>query len=126
MNIIQCAVIFLVMQYWSTCSSFDETEYSDCSSKRKIFSRYMIWMPTVNLCIAIIAWSFPILERLQLYFTVFNLLAIPYSLEKSHRTYWNKVISLAILLVFFVLYVCGELLFRPEWLSEFNYHFFWT
>lgn len=89
------------------------------------FKRFYIRLPVIQVMISIAALAVPILYRFEYYFTIFYLTGIPYFFMNNNGMESNKKILARVLIIAYIAYVCGILIFRPEWYTEFQYHFFW-
>lgn len=91
-----------------------------------LFARFYIRLPIVQLIISIVSLTLPILYRCEYYFTIFYITGIPYYLMNNTDIKSNRRIIGRLILLTYIVYISGILYFRPEWYSEFDYHFFWS
>lgn len=90
------------------------------------YRRFYIRIPVVQVIISIASLALPIFYRCEYYFTIFYLTGIPYFLMNNNDLDSNKKIITRVLLIAYITYICGILIWRPEWYTEFQYHFFWN
>ena len=90
-----------------------------------IYARFYIRIPVIQVIISIASLALPILYRCEYYFTIFYLAGIPYFLMNSDDSKSNRRVIGTFILIVYSVYMAGILLLRPEWYSEFQYHFFW-
>lgn len=83
------------------------------------------WIPYVCLLISIVAFALPVATRFEYYFTVFYLILFPEMLRISAVSDSNKRIVIGMLIFALLVYVTGRIIYRPEWVTEYNYKFFW-
>lgn len=83
------------------------------------------WIPYVCLLISVVAFAIPVATRVELYFTIFYLILLPEMLHRSTVSNSNKQIVVAILIFALLVNITGRIIYRPEWVTEYNYTFFW-
>ena len=123
-QILLSMVIFLLINYWriNPIKNFVKGEIiNNVAELDRFYSR----IPAVHLCLSIAGLNIPILYRCSYYFTIFYLTGIPYFIMKSERSKTNLRVTLALLIIMYTVYHTGVLVFRPEWVTEFQYKFFW-
>ena len=91
-----------------------------------IFARFYIRVPIIQVIISIASLALPIMYRFEYYFTIFYIVGIPYFLTNNSDLKSNKKIVGLFLIIVYIVYISGILIFRPEWYSEFQYKFFWN
>lgn len=80
------------------------------------------WILMIGILIQITALWFANMERITWYFSIFNIIAIPYALTKIRSS--NKVIMSISITAFYIAYYYLILTFRPEWNIVYPYEFF--
>lgn len=113
---------YLNNENWKCSSSgIEESELNN-----DVAGNLTSWLPFVSLLISVCALGMPVATRFELYFTVFLIVLIPRMVALSTRMVSNIYIVVDILLFALLLYNAGKIVYRPEWVTEFNYSFFWT
>lgn len=84
------------------------------------------WLPFINLTISVCALGMPVATRFELYFSIFLIVLIPRMVTLSTRISSNIKVVVDILVFALLLYNTGKIIYRPEWVTEYNYSFFWT
>lgn len=122
-SILLSVLIFFVMVFLKGKNNFDSLD--EICNGDNLQSSFYIRIPIVHICISIMSLALPILYRFEYYFTIFYIVGLPYYIMNSKTYLSNKKILTFFLIIVFASYVGGILIFRPEWYSEFFYHFFW-
>ena len=91
-----------------------------------INGRVKAWIPVICLAISILALGIPAFTRLDLYYSIILLIIIPDYFQKKWYVETNKSIVLWGIFIVVVTFTLGNLIYRPEWVTEFNYYFFWN
>lgn len=84
------------------------------------------WIPSVCLALSVIAIGLPIITRVELYYSILLLIVLPKYFTKKWIIETNKGIVLWFIFIVLILIVAGTIVFRPEWVTEYEYHFFWN
>ena len=123
-GILLSVIVFFLINYWrgNKIRNYVSGEIVNNESE---LDRFYSRIPVVQLCLSIASMNIPILYRCSYYFTFFYISGIPYFIMKSERTVNNKRITLFFIILVYVIYQVGILIFRPEWYTEFQYKFFW-
>ena len=122
-QILLSTIIFLLINYWRGNPLKNYIYDLDNSSSK--LERFYSRIPIVHLCLSIVGLNLPIVYRGSYYFTIFYIAGIPYYLTKSTRKRSNIKITLYFFFITYIIYQTGILVFRPEWVTEFQYKFFW-
>lgn len=117
-NFLMNAVLFIVQQILFFRIPID----TPINDKRKM--NFYSWMALMSIFFSIIGFRIWIMQRLILYFNIFYLLSIPNSIVLVKR---SKLLSNTFrfaIVVMLILYQTGIYILRPDWTTEFPYHFF--
>lgn len=112
--------LFLRQGEWDTDPEETLTKLNPTVAKNLIS-----WIPYVCLLISVVAFAIPTATRFELYFTVFYLILIPDMLQRSTVSEGNKRVVINILIFALLVYITGRIIYRPEWVTEYSYKFFW-
>ena len=114
------AFLFLRQGEW-------DADYEDSLIKLNptVSKNLISWIPYVCLLISIMAFAIPAATRFELYFTIFYLILLPEMLRRSTVSDSNKRVVIGMLIFALLVYVAGRIIYRPEWVTEYNYKFFW-
>lgn len=123
-QILLSAVIFMLINYWRG-NKLRNYVSGDLVNNETDLDKFYSRIPVVHLCLSIAGLNIPILYRCSYYFTIFYLTGIPHFVMNSKRSRNNLKVSVFLLLLTYIVYQTGVLIFRPEWFSEFSYKFFW-
>ncbi|MFZ7131418.1 MAG: EpsG family protein [Eubacteriales bacterium] len=89
----------------------------------KIWNFYY-WMAIMSLCTSILGFDLEIMPRVTIMFNSFYIFSIPnmmYFVKISRKI---RSFIATIFLILFSVYISGKLIFRPEWVTEYSYRFF--
>lgn len=118
--IILNGVVYLSMEYLVSSNRDSNTYYWRVDEYS-----FFRWINLVTLCLSILETALPVLYRIEYYFSVYQIIGIPAIMMHSDRD--KKSINLILLIVVstIIVYRTGIAIFRPEWMTDFPYHFFW-
>lgn len=116
------ASIFFIMNYISSKGMCCDKQ-NDKNVEKTI--SYYKWINLVSLCLSILEMTLPGLYRVEYFFTIHHIVGIPYMLKYSKISDNTKRNSLLLIIASLIIYQTGIFIFRPEWISEFPYHFYW-
>ena len=83
------------------------------------------WINLIVLCLSILEIALPGVYRVIYFFSIFQIVGIPFVMAYSDRSRYFKVRCFLIIILTIIVYQTGILVFRPEWNTAFPYHFFW-
>ncbi len=89
---------------------------------KQLYGSDITWILMIGILIQITALWFANMERITWYFSIFNIIAIPYALTKIRSS--NKVIMSISITAFYIAYYYLILTYRPEWNIVYPYEFF--
>ncbi len=99
---------------------------SNIKFQDKKLVNFFSWASTFSLVLSLFGLHIWILNRLTLLLTVFYLISIPYFYtNRKANTFKSNVLLFSLIIVIFV-YNLGILYFRPEWVTEINYFFYFN
>lgn len=83
------------------------------------------WINLIALCLSILEIALPALYRVEYFFVIYQIVGIPYFVSVSkHKKETNRTI-LIIMIFTLIVYQTGIFIFRPEWITDFPYYFYW-
>ncbi len=91
----------------------------------RVAGNLISWTPYVCLLISVVAFAVPVATRFELYFRFFYLILFPEMLRRSNVSESNKRFVINMLIFTLLVYIAGIISYRPEWVTEYNYRFFW-
>lgn len=89
-------------------------------------TRVKEWIPVICLAISFLSLGIPALSRLDLYYSIMLLIIIPDYFQKKWYIETNKGIVLFVSILMLLTFTAGTIIYRPEWVTEYNYYFFWN
>ena len=101
--------------------------YSDKKNNEKFIIRpqFLVMMSLIALSIQFISIRSILLEKISLYFSIFNIISIPSFINCYSKQ--NKIILSFLFIAFFILYSTIILIYRPEWNRVLPFEFcFWN
>lgn len=119
-------VIIIFMKGNAVRSEVDDKEMRVIDGIEMVDGRVKEWIPVICLAISILALGIPALTRLNLYYSVMLLVIIPGYFEKKWYIETNKNIVIWSIFIILVTFTIGTLAYRPEWVTEYKYYFFWN
>ena len=118
-------VYFLTFLFLRRGEWDSDWEESTKNLNPKVAKNLISWIPYVCLLISVVAFAIPAAARFELYFTIFYLILLPELLQRSTVSDSNKRIIIGMLIFVLLVYITGRIVYRPEWVTEYNYKFFW-
>ena len=108
-------------------------EHRDSNTKMSVANKIEVidvrvkeWVPVICLAVSILSLGIPVFSRLNLYYSIMLLIIIPDYLQKKWYIETNKGIVLCAIILMLLLVTVGTIIYRPEWVTEYNYYFFWN
>ncbi|MCR5637392.1 MAG: EpsG family protein [Lachnospiraceae bacterium] len=119
-------IAFLFFTLYLRRGQWNEEGISDQKTLNPTVSVNLIsWTPLICVLISVIAFGFPIAARFEYYFTILYIILVPQMIKMSTRRTSNISFAMWILIIMLIVHVVGEIAYRPEWVTEYNYYFFW-
>lgn len=131
--IIRSLIILLFAGYlkngeWVDVENVQQEDYVEIKNmlNPRIAENLISWIPFICLLVSICALGLSVATRFQYYFLIFLVVLIPRMINTSSRDNSNIRIVLNLLLLTLILYNAGKIIYRPDWVTEYNYYFFWS
>lgn len=115
--------IFLLLEYICP-KSIDVMEEFDLIKYREV--NFYRWINMVAFVLSIMEISLPALYRVEYFFTIYQVTGVPYLLHYSNKPIKTRSLVMTVIIVIVVVYNAGKMIFRPEWITEFPYKFFFS
>ena len=108
------SIVKTLIQGAITCFCIFSYKYCKNSSIRTILPiSFLLWCSVAAVCIQFISIRGTVLERLVIYFSIFNLLSIPLFVGTYSKPF--RILIGSGLIFCFVLYACVIFIYRPDW-----------
>lgn len=111
------AVLFIAHDGWS-----DETGDVEYAVG---YQNLLSWIPAICIAIGVLALGMPAAVRFDNYFSIFYIVCIPFMMKYCVNLDHNKQIVTGAIIAMLIVYTLGSHIYRPEWSTELNYHFYW-
>lgn len=133
MSIVKNLLLLGIILFMNNNVVRDDDEFDDINAEMGVANeielvdvRVKEWIPVICLAISILALGIPIFTRLNLYYSIMLLIIIPDYFQKKWYIETNKSIVLWAIIFMLVTFTMGTIIYRPEWVTEYNYYFFWN
>lgn len=121
-NIYTLIIVFMLLIFFSdvdAAHSYNETE----DLEDMCIDHILRWVPTIMGCLTLLMMDISYISRFLYYFYPLYLIGFTRRLHSS--TSINRKIIPSVMVTVTFVYVFGISIFRPDWVTEFNYSFFW-
>ena len=133
MSIVKNLLLLGIILFMNNNVARDDDELGDINVEMGVANeielvdvRVKEWIPVICLAISILALGAPVFTRLDLYYSIMLLIIIPDYFQKKWYIETNKSIVLWTTILILVTFTVGTIIYRPEWVTEYNYYFFWN
>lgn len=89
---------------------------------RSLYGSDLTWILMMGILIQIAALWFAMMGRVTWYYSIFNVLAVPYALTRIKSQ--NRLVISACIICFYIAYYYIILAYRPDWNHVYPYKFF--
>lgn len=123
-SIIENILFYIAFMFLKKEKVIKEKNLSKKSLNQELTLNLIEWVPVICLSISIISLKIPVVTRMEQYFSICYLILIP-QLVTWNTNRKNVQIIIDAVIIMLLLINMGELIFRPEWVTEYKYYFFW-
>lgn len=120
------SIIFLSSEYLCYAKEIDEdySEEIDVKITEEGISFYR-WINLMAVCLSILEMGLPVMYRVEYFFSVYQIIGLPTIMMSSIKNKKNISIVFLILVIVLIVYRIGIAIYRPEWMTDFPYKFYW-
>ena len=120
------SIIFLSSEYLCYAKEIDEdySEEIDVKITEEGISFYR-WINLMAVCLSILEMGLPVMYRVEYFFSVYQIIGLPTIMMSSKKNKKNISIVFLLLVIVLIVYRIGIAIYRPEWMTDFPYKFYW-